>query len=113
MVITADDPVTGVRHTADVEQASQPRYRVPADIAWVDGTEIGLGEELYLARLPSGSTVQLVGTARMIWHAAIGSDDPVEAVSALVGQPIGSVRAAVNGFLDELAQNRLIVGDPR
>ncbi|WP_353081804.1 hypothetical protein [Tessaracoccus lapidicaptus] len=57
MVITADDPVTGVRHTADVEQASQPRCRVPADIAWVDGTEIGLGEELYLARLPSGRTV--------------------------------------------------------
>ena len=56
----------------------------PDDIAWVHGTEIGLGEELYLTRLPSGDTVQLVVTARVIWLVAVTSADTAASVRRVV-----------------------------
>jgi len=47
------------------------RYRVPDTIAWVDGTDFDLDADLYLTKLPSGNTVLLKDTARLIWLVAI------------------------------------------
>lgn len=95
-----------------MESASAPRYRVPSDIAWIDGTEVGLGEDLYLTRLPGGATVQLKDTARMIWHAAMSSGDPTEQVASLVGRQPAEVAAEVNTFIDDLLGAALLVKLP-
>lgn len=87
-----------------METADAPRYRVPDDIASVDGTEIGLGEELYLTRLPSGETVQLVGSGRMIWLAAVHTSDPIGEVAALVDRPRLELVGFVRGFTSSLEQ---------
>lgn len=86
-----------------METPDAPRYRVPDDIAWIDGTEIGMGEELYLSRLPSGDTVQLTGTARMMWHAALEGGDVPGQVGALTGVSPADISRQVTDFLDELA----------
>ena len=79
-----------------------PRYRVPDDIAWIDGTEIGLGEELYLSQMPGGHTILLENTARMIWHIALTGSPVADQVAALVGLPPGTVGAEVERFLADL-----------
>lgn len=85
------------------------RYRVPDDIAWVDGTEFVLGEELYPTRLPSGDTIVLTGTARMIWHAAGAETDVSRNVAALVVLPPGEVAAQCDAFCQELVRASLLV----
>lgn len=92
-----------------METPDAPRYRVPDDIAWIDGTEIGLGEELYLTRLPSGDTVQLAGTARMIWHAVIAGGDVADRVSDSVSVPTELIRDEVERFISALVSSALLV----
>lgn len=97
-----------MRDTVRVEDTSAPQYRVPDDIAWIDGTEIGLREELYLSRLPSGATVQLTGTARIIWHSARRGVDAVSEVSRLTERPAVETRREIESFLERLSEARLI-----
>lgn len=85
---------------------ASPRFDVPADVAWVDGAEFGHAEELYLTRLPSGDTVHLAGTARMIWIAAIDEADPAGAVGRLVGRERAEVECAVNQFIETMLRAR-------
>lgn len=92
-----------------METPDAPRYRVPDDIAWIDGTEIGMGEELYTTRLPSGDTVQLTGTARMVWHAALKGGDIVRQVSTLTSVAPADVSRQVTDFLDELVVQRFLL----
>lgn len=94
--------------TRSVESASAPRYRVPDDVAWIDGTEIGLGEELYLTRIPSGDTVQLTGTARMIWHAAVSQHDFRESLLGQVSENPADAEAQVEAFVQQLLSARLL-----
>ena len=58
------------RHTGPVNQHRVPAYRVPDNIAWVDGADFGLAEELYLTVVPDGRTVMLKDSARLIWLVA-------------------------------------------
>ncbi|MHA6509039.1 hypothetical protein [Tessaracoccus sp. Y1736] len=88
-----------------METPDAPLYRVPDDIAWIDGTEIGLGEELYLTRLPSGETIQLKGPGRMIWLSATHDIDPIGAVAALVGRPRQELVPLIRGFMSSLKQD--------
>lgn len=91
-----------------MESLDAPRYRVPDDIAWIDGTEIGMGEELYLTRLPRGQTVLLKQTARMVWHYAVTAEALTESVAQRVGLPPKEVEAEVQGFLDQLMASGLV-----
>lgn len=96
-----------------MENPDAPLYRVPDDIAWIDGSEVGLGEQLYLTRLPSGETILLEGTARMIWHAAVTVPDSVEQVAVLVAREIGEIESEVARFRDELLVDGFLAGSRR
>lgn len=85
-----------------------PRYRVPDDIAWIDGTEIGIGESLYVTKLPTGKTVHLTGTARMIWLVAAEGGDVLVEVSELVNLPADCVKEDIRAFLDNLTHEGLL-----
>lgn len=87
-----------------------PAYRVPDTIAWVDGADLGLAEELYLTVVPDGTTVLLKDTARLIWLAAITTADVQGAVAAQVGLPANSIADDVTLFLADLASQGLLAG---
>ena len=76
-------------------------YRVPDNVAWVDGPDFGVAEELYLTVVPEGRTVLLKGTARLIWLVAIGGDVASE-VARLVGRPPADIKEDVLAFLQDL-----------
>lgn len=97
------------------QEESDPQYRVPDNVAWVDGAEHGMAEELYLTIVPDGRTVLLEDTARLIWHvAADGATNVVEEVADLVGLPAGEVERDVNDFLADLTGRGLLLrsGEP-
>ena len=84
------------------------RYRVPDTIAWVDGTDFDLGPDLYLTKLPSGNTVLLKDTARLIWLVAIEGGDVVSEVATLVGRPAAEIESDVHTLLRDLTQRGLL-----
>lgn len=86
-------------------------YQVPAHVAWVDGTQEGLGEELYLTMVPDGTTVLLKDTARLIWLVAAEGGDVLPEVADLVGLPPAEIAKDVNRFLTELIGRGLLT-DP-
>ena len=86
-----------------------PTYRAPEDIAWVDGADFDHPEDLYLTYLPSGRTVRLTGSARVIWLVAAEGGDAVAEVPALVGRPVAEIAPHVKAFLAELVDNGLLV----
>lgn len=96
--VTATDPVS---------------YRVPDNIAWVDGADFGLAEELYLTKVPEGTTVLLKDTARLIWLVAIEGGDVLTEVAALVGRPRAEIQSDVHRFLDGLTARGLLTGSGR
>lgn len=91
-----------------METTDPPLYRVPDDIAWIDGTEIGLGEELYLARLPTGETLLLKDTARMVWHQAVSDPQVGERVAELVGRSPAEIHGEIDGFVQRLIDAGLL-----
>lgn len=91
------------------DPADPPAYAVPTNVAWVDGEDFGMAEELYLTIVPEGRTVLLKDTARLIWHvAAEGAPDVAEEVAELVSMPVGEIRADVALFLDDLTARGLL-----
>ncbi|SMO44907.1 hypothetical protein SAMN06266982_10311 [Propioniciclava tarda] len=78
-------------------------YRVPDNVAWVDGPDFGVAEELYLTVVPEGRTVLLKGTARLIWLVAIEGGDVASEVARLVGRPSADIAEAVGTFLQDLS----------
>ena len=84
-------------------------YGVPEHIAWVDGTEFGMPEELYLTIVPEGRTVLLTDTARLIWLVAIESDDVQVRVAELVGLSPAAIEDDVIQFLEDLTGRGLLV----
>ena len=96
--------------TGHVEhQPHKPGYRVPNNIAWVDGVDFGIAEELYLTLVPDGRTVMLKDTGRIIWLVATESANVVEKVANLVGLPIAEIDEEVNTFLADLMDRGLLV----
>ncbi|NLI19902.1 MAG: PqqD family protein [Actinomycetales bacterium] len=88
----------------------EPEYRVPPNVAWVDGADFGLAEELYLTIVPEGRTVLLKDTARLIWHvAAEGSDDVVRDVAEIAGLTPDEVADDVRTFLADLTTRGLLL----
>lgn len=86
-----------------------PRYRVPDNIAWVDGADFDMTEELYLTVVPEGRTVLLKDAARLIWLVAIeGGDDVVAEVAELVGRPVAEIEQEVRQFLESLTGRGLL-----
>lgn len=84
-------------------------FRVPERIAWVDAAEIGGSDDLCLAHLPSGETVVLSGSARLIWLLAVdGGDDVVAEVAELVGEEPEAIAPEVRSFLAELVEHGLL-----
>ena len=87
-----------------------PRYRVPDNIAWVDGADFGLAEELYLTVVPDGRTVMLKDSARLIWLvAADGGEDVVAEVADIVGRPPAEIEGDVQRFLADVRARGLLV----
>lgn len=85
-----------------------PRYEVPTDLAWIDGSEHGHEGDLYLTKVPDGKTVLLRGSSRLIWLAAIESANPLAEIAASVGVPADQIAEDVSAFLAELASNGLL-----
>ncbi len=93
----------------DAPPQPPPAYLVPANVAWVDGADLGMAEELYLTIVPAGRTVLLRDTARLIWHvAAEGSDDVVRDVAEIVQLPEDQVADDVRAFLADLTTRGLL-----
>ena len=98
------------RHTGPVNQHRVPAYRVPDNIAWVDGADFGLAEELYLTVVPDGRTVMLKDSARLIWLvAADGGEDVVAEVADIVGRPPAEIEGDVHRFVADLRGRGLLV----
>ena len=86
-----------------------PESRVPDNIAWVDGADFGMAEELYFTVVPDGRTVLLKDTARLIWLvAADGTDDVVREVADLVDLPAEEVSGEITTFLEDLTARGLL-----
>lgn len=83
-------------------------YRVPDNISWVDGADLGMGDELYLTVVPDGHTVLLKDTARLIWLIAADGGDVLTEVAALVGEPPAAIEADVQRFLADLTGRGLL-----
>ena len=95
-------------NTAEAE-ASAPAYLVPSNVAWVDGADFGMAEELYLTIVPDGRTVLLKDTARLIWHvAADGAVNVADEVAELVSMPVSEIEADVAVFLEDLTARGLL-----
>lgn len=91
-------------------QPQEPQYSVPDNLAWIDGSDHDMADELYLTIVPDGRTVLLIDTARLIWHvAADGAADVVEEVAELVGLPSREVEHDVNAFLADLTDRGLLI----
>ena len=98
------------RHTGPVNQHRVPAYRVPDNVAWVDGADFGLAEELYLTVVPDGRTVMLKDSARLIWLvAADGGEDVVAEVADIVGRPPAEIEGDVQQFLADVRARGLLV----
>jgi hypothetical protein len=94
---------------ASEAEAPKPAYLVPGNVAWVDGEDFGMAEELYLTIVPDGRTVLLKDTARLIWHvAADGAVNVAEEVAELVSMPVSEIDADVTGFLEDLTARGLL-----
>lgn len=92
-----------------MSQDERPRtYKVPDNIAWVDGVDLGMADELYLTVVPSGGTVMLKNTARLIWLAAMRGSSVIDGVDGIVGLPTTRIAGQVAEFLSELASNGLL-----
>jgi len=91
-----------------VTAAEPASNRVPDNIAWVDGADFGLAEELYLTVVPQGTTVLLKDTARLIWLVAIEGGDVLTEVAALVDQEPQVIESDVTAFLVDLTSRGLL-----
>jgi predicted transcriptional regulator len=89
-----------------------PAYRVPDNLAWIDGADFDLPDELYLTVVPDGRTVLLKGTARLIWLVAKGGGDVVAEVAELVGRPPAEIATDVETFLADLTSRCLLAVAP-
>jgi len=85
-----------------------PEFAVPDNIAWVDGADVGLADELYLTVVPDGHTVLLKDTARLIWHVAAEGGNVLEDVAKLVSMPSDAIADDVNSFLTDLVARGLL-----
>lgn len=83
-------------------------YRVPDDIAWIDGTDASMGEELYLTKVPDGHTVLLTGSARLIWLVAAEGQSVLPAVAELAGVAPSAIEDDVHCFLRDLTLRGLL-----
>lgn len=96
----------------DMSQDARPcTYKVPDNIAWVDGADLGMADELYLTMVPSGNTVLLKDSARLIWLVATGGGDVLDEVSSLVEVPGDEINAHVSEFLAVLLSQGLLALD--
>jgi len=86
-------------------------FRVPDNVAYIDGSDLGQGEVLYLTLLPHGRTVRLEGVGRQIWMIAAEGGSVAAEISELVGQPLEIVAGGVTSFLGELVYRRLLTPD--
>lgn len=83
-------------------------YRIPGNLAWIDGTDDGADDELYLATVPDGHTVLLTGSARLIWLVAADGLEVLPGVAELAGLPPQEIADDVNRFLDDLVTRGLL-----
>lgn len=88
-------------------------YRIPDDVAWIDGADLGAGDELYLTVVPDGQTVLLKDTARLIWLIAAEGGDVLAEVADLVGQPPAAIEADVQRFVADLTERGLLATGER
>lgn len=91
-----------------VNRRPAPTYKVPETIAWVDGADFGIPEELYLTVVPDGRTVLLKDTARLIWLAAANGGDALSLVADLTGCPTTEIERHVSEFLADLMGRGLL-----
>lgn len=89
-----------------------PAYRVPDNLAWIDGADFDLPDELYLTVVPDGRTVLLKGTARLIWLVAKDGGDVLAEVAELVGRPPAEIAGDVETFLADLTSRSLLAVGP-
>ena len=87
-------------------------HRVPERLAWVDAAELGASDDLCLTLLPTGQTVVLSGTARLIWLVAVDGGDVVAEVADLVGEAPEAIAPEVTRFLAELTDRGLLAEGP-
>lgn len=71
-------------------------------------------DAVYLARLPEGPILVLEGTAALVWEAALGSsrESIAEHVASSTAMPVEDIRAEVEGFVDRLIAQGLLVVAP-
>lgn len=92
-----------------MSQDARPRtYQVPDNLAWIDGADWGMGEELYLTIVPDGRTVLLKDTARLIWLVAARGGDVVSEVAGFVRLTPTEINLQVGQFLSELTDAALL-----
>lgn len=83
-------------------------YRVPENVAFVDGSDMAQGDVLFLTLLPYGRTVRLEGVGRIIWIIAAEGRDVATEVAELVGQPLEAISDEISSFLGDLLYRQLL-----
>jgi len=84
------------------------RYRVPENVAYIDGADMELGDVLLLTLLPHGQSVRLEGIGRQVWTTAADGSDVVAGIAKMVGQPPDAIASDVAAFLADLVDRGLL-----
>ncbi len=83
-------------------------YGKPNQVAYVVGREIGAADGVFLVKMPDGVPQALLGTAAIIWLAAIDGVDPIADLVAATGESAEVVGPVVAEFLDSLVKTGLL-----
>ena len=84
------------------------RYRVPDNVAYIDGADLEAGNVLLLTLLPDGQSVRLEGIGRQIWAMAAEGSDVVAEIAKMVGQQPDTISGDVAAFLADLVGRGLL-----
>ena len=80
------------------------RYRVPDNIAYIDGADTESGDVLVLTLLPHGQSVRLEAIGRLLWTMAAEGSDVVAEIAKMVGQQPDTIAGDVAAFLVDLGE---------
>ena len=84
------------------------RYRVPDNIAYIDGADTESGDVLVLTLLPHGQSVRLEAIGRLLWTMAAEGSDVVAEIAKMVEKPPDAVAGDVAAFLGDLVDRGLL-----
>ncbi len=86
------------------------RYRVPSDVAWLEGEGVLPSDDsVYAVKLPDGVPVVLSGSARQVWVLAAAGEPVIEIIAEELGPDGADALDGLTDFMTQLVASQLLV----